>query len=350
MRETLAIASGEFSPLYETLWKTHDAHSFFRSPGHLRMISAVADCEIGYVVLSKGSQLIAALPFATKSSKLGRIINTLPFYGSCSSVVGSTLGDHAVLMVRKLLSHAKATGVSTVTIIDDWRHNVFSRLGDADFVSKRSNQFIELSRWRGSSPIDHYHHKTRNLVRKAAKLGVVGRISEDLKDFANLEAVHRENMASVGGAAKPARFFEWLRENPQGLARHRLYVASLDGWDCAYLLNFYCGDTVEYYMPAVRVDARSAQPLSLLIDVALQDAMRDGYSYWNFGGTWPNQHTLRHFKTRWGGEESSYSYYTYVINPEILSCSSKELLSEFSYFFVVPFDRLNEQAFVGTRQ
>lgn len=350
MCETITIASRDFELKYKSLWAEYDANSFFRSPGHLRMISAIAECEIGYVVLSKGSKILAALPFAKKVSELGSVINSLPFYGSCSSVVGSARSEDAVLMVKALLGHASENRVSAVTIIDDWRTNVFLGLGDADFVSKRSNQFIELERWHGKSPIDHYHQKTRNLVRKAIKLGVACRVSSNPEDFVNLEVVHRENMASVGGAAKPARFFERLRDQCQEIGRCKLYVASLGGRDCAYLLNFYCGDTVEYYMPAVRVDARSAQPLSLLIDTALQDAMCDGYAYWNFGGTWPNQHSLRHFKTRWGGSETSYCYYTYVINQEIISRSSKDLLRAFAYFFVVPFDCLREQMLTGGTQ
>ena len=62
--------------------------------------------------------------------------------------------------------------------------------------------------------------------------------------------------------------------------------------------------------------------------------------YWNWGGTWASQTTLYFFKQRWGAVDRPYRYYTRVFNRELLNATPAQLLKEYPYFFVAPFDRL----------
>jgi len=344
MSESFNVADASFLDSYSSLWAEHDANSLFRSPGYLRMIAELTGADLAFVVRARGGRPISALPFALKQGAAGKVINSLPYFGSCSGIVGARGDDEAPPMVRALLEHARQAGVAAVTLVDDWRRNIFGGLVDADFVSQRSNQYIDLKAMSAGPRMHSYHQKTRNLVRKAEKLGVACRISDDPRDIDALADKHRQNMANVGGIAKPEGFFAMLRDAARPLGRQVLYVATFQGRDCAYLLNFYCGDTVEYYMPAVSVEDRNAQPLSLLIDRAINDAVREGYARWNFGGTWPTQHSLRHFKVRWGSSETSYGYYSYILDRGILRATAAELLAAFPYFFVAPFDQLADQS------
>jgi hypothetical protein len=343
MSETIALETGEFLTAYAGLWERSDADSFFRSPAHLTMICEFTSGVLGFVVLARNGAPLAALPFVTKHSAIGSVINSLPYFGTCSSVVGTASATNVADLVQALLAYARAAGVAAVTLVDDWRSNRFADLLGADFVTSRSNQFVRLRDLVGRRPIESYHQKTRNMVRKAEKLGLTCRLATPATadaDIDGLAATHRENMANLGGIAKPDAFFNRLRDPAQPLGPHALYVAMQEGRACGYLLNFYCGDTVEYYMPAVPVADRFAQPLSLLIDQAITDAVADGFAYLNFGGTWPTQTDLRHFKIRWGSSESTYCYYTYILDSTILGHSREALLNAFPYFFVAPFDRI----------
>jgi hypothetical protein len=333
------IADEGFLDAYGRLWARYDGDSFFRSPAHLAFVREVTKSELGFALALRSGEPVAAMPFAARLGKAGAVINSLPYYGTYGTVVGETDGSVQVI-IEGLLDHARRSGVAAVTLVDDWRSPCFCTVGGEDFRTERSNQFIDLSRMRSTAPIEFYHQKTRNLVRKAEKIGVQVRRSHDAGDIAGLAAAHRENMAAVNGIAKPSYFFELLASPERSLGDSLLYVASIDERDCAYLLVFRCGDTVEYYMPAVFVADRASQPLSLLIHQAVCDAVEDGFRFWNFGGTWPTQDSLRHFKIRWGSSETHYNYYTYVLDKRILAAERESLLRDYPFFFVAPFDRL----------
>jgi hypothetical protein len=338
----ISVHDSGFMAQYQALWRAHDSNSFFRSPAHLQMIAELTCSELVFVVASQTGKAVAALPAAGLAGAYGTVINSLPYYGTYSGMVGSDDADVCKMLQAGLMNHARAIGASAVTVVDDWRAKCFAGTSDATFITDRTNQFIDLSSFRGHEPMEFYHQKTRNLVRKAEKLGVSVHRSNNSADIDGLAAAHGENMAGVNGIAKPERFFELLRSTDNALGLHRLYVASLEGRHCGYLLNFYCGDTVEYYMPAVYVADRIAQPLSLLIHYALKEAVADGFAYWNFGGTWPTQDSLRHFKIRWGSQETKYSYFTYILDLRILKQSASDLLAAYPYFFIAPFERLGQ--------
>lgn len=331
-----------FFSAYEPFWREHDGNSFFRSPAHLRMITSLTRSRISFVLARQKGDIVSVLPFASLEGAHGVVMNSLPYYGTCSAVIGRNDASTVNRMAAALVDHARKQDVAAVTLVDDWRAHTFAGLDGADFVTTRTNQFIDLASFRGKDPIDFYHQKTRNLVRKASKLGVSIRRASGEAELADLAAAHRENMAGVNGIPKPQHFFDMLADPARPLGEHRLHVASIDGRDCGFLLNFHCGDTVEYYMPAVHVADRALQPLSLLIHHAICEAVADGFAYWNFGGTWPTQDSLRHFKIRWGSSEAGYSYFTHILDPRILERSAPELLTAYPYFFVAPFDRLGQ--------
>jgi hypothetical protein len=342
----ISVRDQAFMDEYAALWRAYDANSFFRTPLHLRMITELSRSELLFVVAEKDGSLVAALPAAVLPGPYGVVVNSLPYFGTCTAIVGPSDGGLADCLRDGLLMHARERGAVAVTLVDDWRVRSFAAAQDARFVTERTNQYIDLASLRGRNPMDSYHQKTRNCVRKAEKGGVTARLSSDAADIDGLAAAHRDTMAGVNGIPKPETFFEMLRSPDRPLGAHKLYVASLGGRDCAYLLNFQCGDTVEYYMPAVYIAHRSAQPLSLLIHRAVTDAVADGLRYWNFGGTWLTQESLRHFKIRWGSKEVRYCYFTYILDEAILGLTAAQLQSAYPYFFVAPFDRLGARAVI----
>jgi hypothetical protein len=334
----ISIHDHSFMERYQCLWQAHDANSFFRSPSHLRMIAELTHSELFFVVASQAGKPTAALPTAVLAGAYGPVINSLPYYGTYSALVGPDDAALAKMLQIGLLDHAYSIGASAVTVVDDWRKKSLQCLSNFDFVTERTNQFIDLTLLRGRDPIDAYHQKTRNLVRKAIKLNMTVRRIDSTTAINALAAAHCENMVSVNGIAKPQKFFDMLTSSCESPGDYRLYVASINGRDCGWLLNFYCGDTVEYYMPAVHLDDRALQPLSLLIHHAITEAVADGYAFWNFGGTWLAQETLRHFKIRWTATETTYSYYTWILNRDILKRTAKDVLASYPYFFVAPFE------------
>src|SRR5439155_1691335 len=121
-----------------------------------------------------------------------------------------------------------------------------------------------------------------------------------------------------------------------------LWVARHGGEIVAALLLFYFNQTVEYYTPVVVPDYRSWQPLSRLVLEAMQAAVARGFRFWNWGGTWTTQDSLRRFKSRFGACDKPYAYYTRVLDRRVLERSATELQRQYPHFYVVPFSALRE--------
>lgn len=182
--------------------------------------------------------------------------------------------------------------------------------------------------------------KTRNMVRKAEKLGITITANRREGAMSFLADTHEKNMAKIGGIAKPKHFFAMIEEKLEYGTDYRIYTASYQGQLVAALLLFYFNQTVEYFTPVIVEQYRSSQPLSLLIYRAMSDAVTQGLEWWNWGGTWHTQDGVYKFKQSWGAIDMPYRYFTNVMDLSILTWDKNLILSTFPYFYVVPFDQL----------
>ncbi len=68
------------------------------------------------------------------------------------------------------------------------------------------------------------------------------------------------------------------------------------------------------------------------------EAIKIGYSNWNWGGTWESQKGVYDFKKRWNAKDFKYKYFTKIINKDILNIPQEEILKTYPYFYVLPFN------------
>jgi hypothetical protein len=96
--------------------------------------------------------------------------------------------------------------------------------------------------------------------------------------------------------------------------------------------------TVEYLTPVIEYDARTRQPLSFLIWEEMVGAVDDGFSRWNWGGTWSTQASLHHFKSGFGADDVPYRYII-ATGPRgnSLPTGAAELAASFPYYYVYPY-------------
>lgn len=73
----------------------------------------------------------------------------------------------------------------------------------------------------------------------------------------------------------------------------------------------------------------------------MQDAIKNGYKNWNWGGTWATQDGVYRFKKRWGTEDLNYYYYT-KLNYDVKQLSKIELNNSYEYFYTVPFGEIEK--------
>ena len=148
---------------------------------------------------------------------------------------------------------------------------------------------------------------------------------------------HRLGMERIGGRAKSTAEFAALRcaLAPRGMCR--LHVARHKGAFAGALLNLYYRDWVEYFTPVAVDEYRAEQVMSALIATAMQDACLSGARIWNWGGTWPTQAGVYHFKKGWGAIDHPYVYYGAVLDERLAAASADSLREQFPFFYSRPF-------------
>ncbi len=320
-----------------------DRGLIFASSGYLALIEHhLEDTRPRHLGAFQESKLVGVLPSFTKSAQqFGCVNNSSPFYGTHGGVYTTLTGMAREECVRALLAAWRQQCTDDGCDVA----NLVEPLGNRD----ASLYAATLEPWRSDDRIGQvvdpivtdpeerlagYHQKTRNMVRKAQRQGLVLREERDAVDF--LHTVHAENMDAIGGRAKPAHFFRALSEHLG--AAWTIYTASLDGERVAGLLVMWFGDCVEYYTPVTRAAFRAAQPMSLLIHHALGEASARGCSRFNFGGTWTTQEGVYRFKARFGATDVPYRYYVVRLRDEspLLDADPASVRAAFDGYYLYP--------------
>ncbi len=270
----------------------------------------------------------------------GRVINSLPYFGSNGGVLAGR-GEATTLLVDRYNELARETGVLSSTVVGNPLHDSEYESYAHTVTDERIGQ---LTRLEGLADFDQLFGRVessakRNIAR-AQRLEVAVEIDNGAMGI--LQGLHQAAMLEMGGTAKQDAFFELVPQLFRPGDEYNVYVALYEGEIVAALLLFYFGRTVEYYTPASAIAGRESQATSLVLATAMIDAARRGFSWWNWGGTWRSQTGVYRFKRKWGAEDRAYTYYTQVNNPTIYDDSAEKILSTYPGFFVVPFKDLRE--------
>ena len=319
------------------------------------LLEKYVGCKTYYsLAINENEEIVGVFPLAIyESNKLGKVANSLPFYGSNGGVlldekltlkqennVISLLNDN----VLKLINDQKC--IASILITNPFVENVenwFESNLEYDFTEYRIGQITELPNNENnleSTLLKLYKNPRPRNIRKAIKSGVKIRFSKDEKDLEFLFKVHTNNISYIGGKAKEYNFFLYLKRI-MPTNSFDIIVAEINNKPIASLLVLYFNKTVEYFTPATVYDYRNLQPSSLIIHQGMKKAIESGFKYWNWGGTWKNQYGVYNFKKKWGAKDYKYKYYTKVYDKSLLNLSCDEILKNFPNNFVLPFNKLN---------
>lgn len=294
--------------------------------------------SLGRLALENG-RVVGVMPLLALDGPHGTVINSLPFFGSNGGVLAETAAAEQILR-KEYEKLASAGGVALSVWISHPFMEVLSP--SHEYQDERIAQWTDLTvEGVGGLPgcIDS---SARRNVGKAGSSGVLVREAPDAMGF--LEEVHRENMAAIGGRAKPQDFFRCLPETMAYGRDWRLYVAERNGEKLAALLTFEAGRTVEYVMPAVRESARGLQPTAAILAQAMGDARSRGFTRWNWGGTWLTQEGVYRFKKKWGAAERRYRYFITLNDQSLLALTAGQLADAYPWFYTLPYHLLSKGA------
>lgn len=320
----------------------HEGGMLYHSLRYRDLLVKLLGCVPTYLVARDDDRVIGCLPIMSMEGQFGRVLNSLPYYGSHGGVVAANAAAAAALWqeYRRL---ATAPGVAAATVILNPLLAEPEGIS-GDFIDERCGFMTPLD--EATAPegalLERIDGSARRNIRKAEALGIETFVDNDRLPF--LETVHRDNMAAMGALAKTSRFFTAVPQLFRAGADYDVYVARLGRELVAGLLVFYFNRTVEYFVPAVRHENRSDQPLAAILRHALGDAARRGFTRWNWGGCWPSQISLQRFKRKWGGIERHYRYYVTLNDRALLGATADELAVAYPGFYVLPYRALSTAA------
>jgi len=330
--------AGDRDEAYEAFVASHPHALLYHSLRFRDFLTDLLGCRAHYGVAVADGDVVGVLPVMSATGPYGRVLNSLPYFGSNGGILAGDPRARAALH-DWYEGCVAAPDVATATLIA----NPLDDDGEApthDFVDLRVGCMTPLAgdgdpEERVLAAIDG---SARRNVAKARRCGV--EVEVDNGGFADLEALHRAGMDAIGGRAKEREFFTSVPRCFRAGKDFDLYVARLGGEVVAALLVFYYGSAAEYYVPATRPESRQEQPMSAILHRAMADAARQGLRWWNWGGSWVSQENLIRFKTKWGGRPRDYRYWTTVANPDVLAAEPGQLLAAYPGFFVAPFSSL----------
>lgn len=328
-------------------WKSaldqHQNLLVYQTPQYLSLLCAVLQAECFWsAVADSCGKILAGVPFIKKTTNMGTVINSLPFFGSNGGVLNFTPHDFmANAAIRSYIDHSvtfenllSATFIESPIQNESERLNVHASLGLA--TDQRISLFTDLTGVSSETElISKFEDPRPRNIRKARSLGVTVRRESCGEALDFLCEVHHENMSLIGGKTKPIDFF---RSVPKFLESESwsVFIAYLNRQPIGGLLVLNSKHFAEYFIPAIKSEFRSTQALSLVILEAMLDCVSRGISKWNWGGTWKTQSGVYDFKRRWGVTESTYSYFTWFEKEGLKSMPFDELAKEYPYFYLYP--------------
>jgi len=301
-------------------------------------------------VACRDDRIVGALPLFSKEEEPGRVLNSLPWYGShggCLLTAGA--GDEVrVALLERFREAAAAEDILSATVIltpfENAHLATYVEMLAPSATDARTGQVTDLPETPElEAGVERtLRQKTRNLARKARRQGFTEWVGDDEWAWRFLHETHAANMSAIRGKAKPREHFEALRSclPPEWI---RLSVALQGRKPVAALLLVLFNRTVEYVTPVIDHKHRSSQPLSFLIWHAMLDAVQCGYRWWNWGGTWASQVSLHHFKAGWGAQEMPYTYVVcaHEAGLQRLRSGRDRAREAFSFYYLYPFPLLD---------
>jgi hypothetical protein len=329
----------QYEEAYEAFVVNHPAGLLYESLRFRELLtSLLPSCRDLYLLALDGGDIRGVLPVLATDGPDGRVVNSLPYYGSHGGPLGDV--EACTVLLDAWDELATADGTAAATLIQNPFATELPREPSHNLVDQRLNQTTDL-RGRDASPsavLELIDGSARRNVRKASRAGVI--VETAPGELPAVAEIHRENMTSIGVRPKDKAFFEAVHRIFRAGDDFDVFVAQLDGEVVAGLLVFYFGRTAEYYTPVVRHDHRASQPLAAVLLHALVHARGRGIERWNWGGTGIDNEGVFRFKRKWGAETRRYSYFTRLGSDDLRSRGRDAILEAYGHFYVLPFSAL----------
>lgn len=294
--------------------------------------------------------------FIKRNRQFGTVLNSLPFFGSYGGVVvrkdlETTEAGEVITSVLSYLMHelCREEDVTVATIIT-WPYARelarYRQVLAPQYQEERTAQMVILpDRATEGQLLATFESRCRRSIKKAVGSRLTVRVLDDFGTsiLDQLYEIHVENMHEIEAPSKPKLFFQNVGQLFEIHKDYDVYVAEHDNEVAGALLVFYFGDVVEYFVPAVRVQFRTLNPMNLILLKAMSGAVQRGMRVWNFGGTRKEMAGIHMFKESFGARDYGYYSHTRTLSDvsRLLDLTPLSMRTAYEWFYVMPYAALS---------
>lgn len=272
-----------------------------------------------YLMAINDLKVCGILPlFQVKSMITGNRIVSLPFSYNCGPIADSDssftlLTNEAKILAEKLKCEYLELKMRTNLPDESIKKNqlIESKFYYTSVLSLSEDPEVI---WNNMDP-----RRTRWAIRKAEREGVKIRTETNLDDIKVLHELKVLTRQKHGSPAPSHQFFKQIMKEFEPKNMVKLWMAEYDNKIVSALMFYTFKDTVMPAYIASDDDYKSHMPNNLLHWRVIEWACKNGYKYYDFGRTEPENESLLKFKNKWGCQSYKIPYYYYPKQPKLLS-------------------------------
>lgn len=353
---------------YQRLVEVAPEGTIYHTKSYVEFLSQWLSSEAVFLGIKENDCLLGAISFVIKKTSEGTIINSNPYYGSYGGfIIDPKSTPKEKNQIRRDLieyfhefANENDCTLSTLVLSPFERYQPqYTNKIDFDYSDYRVGQISALPQspknLRDALFYNRFSSSSRRAVRKAEKVDIS--IELDQKPTKNLDKFYevyagnmhakeyKDKSVRAGGKIKDKSFFEGLMENlPMGAARLRSMIDS-DGELIGGIFELVNKDTIDYYQPAIKHEARNTGATNLAVFEGMKEGIKNGFRFWNFGGTWETQEGVYRFKRGFGTTDYPYKYLitAHGDDEHIKELTPEDLQKKFPGFYVLPYSELNSE-------
>lgn len=316
--------------------------TFYQSLHHIMFLERILQIKAKFIVKKKNSEILGILPFFEKKTEYGKVINSLPFFGSYGGIISTdNITKKEIIKYFNIIN--KYDDVISSVLIENpfYQDNCYNKYFNHNLIEERLTQCTILNGENKNSLMKKFEKRVRWSIKKCEKNFIeVNNVADDEYHVKNFYRLHKESMEIKNGQPKPSNIFSIIKETFVIGKDYDIFVALKKNIPISYILVFYFKNFTEYYMPAYEPQYIHLQGTSFLIWKSMLDCLTRGIRFYNFGGTWKNQKNLYLFKRGWAAKDFFYSYYIYCDLPKIQEIGLNKILLKYKNFYVCPYDKI----------
>jgi len=316
------------NPLSDTKWDSfvqgHPHGSIYQHSSWMKVLDLTYKHirPLCFAIEDQEGNISAAIPsFIVKSRLMGTRIVSLPFSSYCDPLV-----DDKKDLVKLLDCIIKEAENSNVSYYELRAFKSQDLIDDNRLQSHNYHKIHILNIEEGFEKIKR--GLPRDIIyseKRALKSGIVIRKGCSEQDLKKFYFIHASTRKRQGFPIQPYKFFKnmWEILYPRGY--FTLLLAELGGKTIAGMILFKFKDIVSDEIRASIPKYLAVRPNHILLWTGLEMACLEGYHYFDFGKTPPDNKGLLDFKRRWGAAIYDVPYFYYPQVKGMMSLEQNDL-------------------------